>query len=235
MRKSTLFGNFAILFYFRESIRKGIVFHMEPEKREERLSSDFWKMCAVFSCLVFVFMLIFFIFIHPIVIFDTDDWLYIYRARVPYPTTAEWNPCRVLPGVLMPLCGYFSAFVIYPITHDYIFSQTIGMSLTVSAFIALYIFTFIIAVKRRLNLSAARSVFVGLIFFILHFQIFRSQNTNNDYMFSASNATCYFFYIIPSLLNCTLILWLFSRDDDLLEDFFSERLLFQKAVFSYSF
>ena len=61
----------------------------------------------------------------PLLPFDGDDWRYIGAIRLPFPIWGGWNPTRVLPELLMPLGGYISAFIVYPLTHNYIFSLSL--------------------------------------------------------------------------------------------------------------
>ena len=50
--------------------------------------------------------MIFFTLSHPILVSDTDDWLYINRTRVAWPTLEEWNPVRIFPEIFMPIIAY---------------------------------------------------------------------------------------------------------------------------------
>ena len=47
---------------------------------------------------------------------------------------------------------------------------------------------------------------------MLHFLIFRTEETNNIYLFYANYVNCYYNYIIPDLLCASLVLYLLSKD-----------------------
>lgn len=94
--------------------------------RDER-----WKIWIV-NIGLFVFLLIFFIRICPIIPYDKDDWIYIGQMRVPFPLWRNWNPSKVLPEVLMPMCGYIGAYMVYPLTGDYFSSLTLTAAVSSS-------------------------------------------------------------------------------------------------------
>lgn len=70
-----------------------------------------------------VFLLLFFFSLHPIVIFDTDDWGNLCLSRPLYPTLQTYNPSKILPEFLMPLVSLISVKLLYPITNDYVFQH----------------------------------------------------------------------------------------------------------------
>ena len=58
---------------------------------------------ALWCLAVFAFFYIWFSRIHPLVVYDGDDWSYIAFARRATPVWGAWNPAKVFPEVLMPL------------------------------------------------------------------------------------------------------------------------------------
>ena len=54
---------------------------------------------------VFAAMLVFFTVLHPIPIMDEDDVIYTVLVRKAIPLPGSWNPSRMMPEVLMSLCG----------------------------------------------------------------------------------------------------------------------------------
>lgn len=166
----------------------------------------------IFLLIVFIFFFVFFYKIHPITIFDTDDWLYTFASRRAIPLINEWNPTRILPEILMPFVSSISAAVIFPLTGDYIVSLTIIHSIVVSLSITIYTYCFIKLIKKIFKTDDYLSICISVIFLMFHFLIFRSQYDNNEYMFLATNACCYYYYIIPALLNCSLVMYFLSND-----------------------
>lgn len=161
---------------------------------------------------IFFAIFIFFTRIHPLVIFDTDDWLGISYKRHPIPLWGDWNPTRVFPEVLMPLCGDIAAFFVYPLTGDYIRSFTLVNGAVVALFIVLYMHMFFELLYKKWKLPTFRAFAFSTVFLLLHFLVFRSSDTGNEYLFFAPNVTSYYYYVIPALLNCSLVLYLLRND-----------------------
>ena len=60
---------------------------------------------AIFFLLVFGFLFMFFTQVHPLVIYDGDDWRYIAYTRQALPSWNEWNPSRVFAECTSrPMC-----------------------------------------------------------------------------------------------------------------------------------
>ena len=176
----------------------------------------------------FVSMFIFFYVCHPLVILDADDWQYVSYTRLPIPYTGYWNPSRILPEILISLCGS-AALVVYKIgILGYIESQVLIFGIVLSLFIAFYIAAFISLIRSRFNISMFYSCVLGGIFLSLHFLIFRKSAENNLYMFYSYDTCCYFYYTISALLNCTLVMYFdFSG---ILNNFFSRSRILWKII-----
>lgn len=172
---------------------------MENKKRERAVY-------GVFLGLVFVYFLVFFTQIHPLIVFDGDDWTYIGFVRNAVPMGSGWNPTRILPEILMPTCGFIAAYFVTPIIGDYIFSITLVCAVTVSIFIVLYLHFFAAAIKRIFALSGYQVLMVTILFLLAHFWAFcRLKTENNIHLFLAADLTCYFYYTIPTLLNAVFV------------------------------
>ena len=68
---------------------------------------------SMFMGAIFVFVLMFFTQIHPIIIFDTDDWCYAYIHRSALPLWKAWNPIRIFPEVFMPLVSMIGVYAFW--------------------------------------------------------------------------------------------------------------------------
>ncbi|MBR2733236.1 MAG: hypothetical protein IKD80_03170, partial [Selenomonadaceae bacterium] len=66
--------------------------------RQQNFSAE-----VVTGALTFAAMFIFFSQVHPIVLFDGDDWNVISDARVGLPKWGGWNPIKVLPETFFPI------------------------------------------------------------------------------------------------------------------------------------
>lgn len=154
----------------------------------------------------FVFLFIFFSQVHQIGIFDADDWTYISYARDALPNAKAWNPTRVFPEIFMPAVGALAAFVITPLTGDYLNAMTLTYAFTFSAFISFYVLSFAWMIKHSFCIGKWSTTMLTLLFVTAHFWIFRSNYDNNSYLFLSRNLTCIFYYTIPTLLNAMLVI-----------------------------
>lgn len=177
----------------------------------------------------FLFFLLFLTKLHPIALFESDSWYYAYHHRHPWPIWQNWNPSRVFPEVFMPLVTSFSAYVIYPITQDYFFSLTIGYALVVSAGVTLLMWM-VFRHFRKQGSGPLESFAITALFLICHFLVLCSAKTDNKYMLLTDNTCTYFYYVLPNLLNCVLVLWL--TDDPKLLFFFSPKYRVRKSIFA---
>lgn len=152
---------------------------------------------------VSLFFVLFFFKIHPLVLFDLDDFIVAGAQRDAFIVWAGWNPARVLAETLGPLVTLVSAFGIDFFLQDHFLSVSLGYAITVSLFI-----TGMCWMLLRC-LAKGRTRFVLLAYFLIcHFWVFRTAESENTYMLFSGNLTCYFYYVIPNLLNCALVLWL---------------------------
>ena len=180
--------------------------------------------------IIFVATLIFFIEANPLVVFDTDDWLYMYISRFPLPVPGEWNPSRVFPEVFMPFFSTMASYIIYPLNHNFVDAQVIMHGLVLSVTILIYVYLFY---KYMFKTTKDKyfALCITILFYLFHFLIFRSKKNENDYLFYSQNVTCYYFYTISTLLNSILVLWVLN--DDFLDDFISKDKIIQKSIFVF--
>ncbi len=170
-----------------------------------------WAGLAVF-CAVFAIMLVFFTRVHPLLLFDSDDWLYASNARSAYPLWGNWNPTRVLPENLMSVSSGLGVILLMPLTGDYFSAISLTTAFLVSLAIAVYVYMFYRLLRRRYGVETGPSAVTAVLFLLSHFLIFRNNSYANDYLFHSMNLTNYYFYMIPSLLVFSLIMGLSIRD-----------------------
>lgn len=152
---------------------------------------------------IFLSMVMFFTLVHPMYIYDTDDWTYASWYRNGLPTFRQFNPTRVLPEILMPIISELAAKILYPITGDYIESLSWIYAIVVSLCIITYLYMMGKLMIKETKLSSKSVVTILLIILMLHFYI-----RPNTHMFYGANITCYFYYIIPALLNSVLVFYI---------------------------
>ena len=166
---------------------------------------------VLFFLILIIFTYIFFRVIHPLIVFDTDDWWYIYFSRKAIPMPGTWNPARVLPEILMPLVSEIASYTLYPITNDFIGSLATVHALVVSLFVIIYIYSFYKLCRDVFCDSVTIAMSCSLLFYMLHFLVFRVNENANIFLFNAHNVTCYFYYVIPVMLNASLVMWMLNR------------------------
>lgn len=157
-----------------------------------------WIACAAF-------LLVFFTRIHRIGVFDSDDWTYIGYARDALPNAKAWNPTRVFPEIFMPAVGAVAAFVVTPLTGDYLNSIALTCAVVYAACIASYILFFTWSANRAFQLNKWQTAVCALFFMTAHFWIFRVDYEANTFLFFSRNLTCIFYYTIPTLCNAALV------------------------------
>lgn len=161
---------------------------------------------------IFLFFLLFYTQIHPLIPYNADDWMFMSANRIALPSIHAWNPSRVLPETLMPLFSDIAAYAIYPFTHDYIGAQNIMHSVVMSFFLMLYMISFNHLLRKRFNVPASHSILYTLLFLLLHFLIFRTADTFNVHLFYSDDLTCHYFYLIPNIVNAMLVMSLMEKD-----------------------
>lgn len=166
---------------------------------------------TIYCLLVFGFFFVWFTQIHPLTVFDVDDWAYIHYTRRAVPVWKYWNPSRILPEIFMPLCSALAARLAYPLLGNYLRAMVFTHGFVISAFLTLYIWSFTQMMRRLFRLSTAGALFSSALFLVAHFIIFRTGITGNTYLFYCWDLTCYYYYIIPAAVNASLVMWIIGN------------------------
>lgn len=167
---------------------------------------------ALFFIAVFLFFCVFFINIHPLFPYSSDDWLYMSRDRWAIPNPCEWNPGKVFPEFMMPLISQFAAFAVYPLIQNYFLSLTCTHAVVVSGFLAAYFVVFHQMLTRRFGVSQHYGLLVTGFFLLLHFLLFRVESSRNEHLFYAWDLNCYYNYVIPNVVNAMVVMSLITHD-----------------------
>lgn len=162
--------------------------------------------------LIFTIFFVFFAYIHPLIPFDTDDWLYNGTYRPPFPKLGLWNPTKVLPEFLEPTIAFGAAYLIYPLLGDYFLSLTIANAFFVALLVTIYFYSIHLVIKQNFNISEICAVCCTILLIILHFSVLCIYPTNNDHLFFSRDVTCYYHYTISNLFCAILVLWLIRND-----------------------
>ena len=123
---------------------------------------------GLFFLLIFAFLFIWFSKIHALVVFDADDWSYLAYVRKTTPVWGEWNPAKVFPEVIFPFISTIAAWVLAPITRDYITAQTLMHAFVVSLSITMYLWCFFCLLRRCFPVSRLSASLVTALFLLFH-------------------------------------------------------------------
>ena len=170
-----------------------------------------WLKIGFFSAL-FLFFYIWFTKVHPLVIFDADDWTYLVPDRKAWPIIGEWNPAKVFPEVFMPFCSTIGAFLLMPAVGDYVSVMTITHGFVVSVFLTGYLFCFYKMMQRLFDFGEWECILSSLIFLMFHFLALRSGYEDNNYLFLCEDVNCYYNYLIPGVLNAGIVMVLVGNE-----------------------
>ena len=173
------------------------------------------KWATVLLCLVvFLTMLVFFTVLHPIPIMDEDDVIYSVLVRKAIPIPGAWNPSRMMPEMLTSLCGNLAALCAALGFGRFIDCQVVVLAILFSLFITVYIGMFFSLLKTRFNSGMFQAICLSVLFLMLHFLVFRTEYMRNNHMFHTYDACCVFYYTVPALLGCTLVMHFMMTPDE---------------------
>lgn len=125
------------------------------------------KRIFLINFVIFIFIYVYLTQISPIVPFDGDDWRYIGALRIPLPMWGVWNPTRVLPETLMSVGGYIAAFIVYPISKNYVNSLSITEAFIIALFIIIFLYSYYNLLTKRFHFSEKLSIASEIMFLYL--------------------------------------------------------------------
>ena len=164
------------------------------------------RVIPIYTVVVFLFLVLFFIVLHPIAILDTDDWTSIHHLRLPIPIIHAWNPIKVFPEVLMSVFSYLGAYIIYPITGRYCFSLSVSNGIFICIMITVYFLEFLLLMHEKYRLPITNSLLISIVFICLHFLIVVHAGSNNIFLFYAYDLNCVYHYTLSTIINASLVM-----------------------------
>lgn len=179
---------------------------MQRDARERGRARGDRLVAAACAAGLFAFLFVFFSRVHPLVMLDGDDWGYASFTRGALPVWGYWNPAKVLPEILMPVCVSAAGFLVMPLTGDFIGSITLVNAFVVSLMITAYVCMMALCLRRRGERSTGEAALLGALFLVFHFVIFRTQRSDNVHLFYCWNVNTYYNYLIPGLLCAAIVL-----------------------------
>ena len=170
------------------------------------------KRDIIVGALIFIVMMIFFCYIHPLSILDSDDWAFLVCRRSLFPEWGIWNPSRVLPEVLMPFLSAVGRYVIMPFNNDFFRSLELSYGLFFSVLVVIYALCFKRMIRKKLGMGYMSENLCTVLFLVFHFWILRGHENGNQHLFFSLDVTRYFFYTIPNLLTGSFVMYIISED-----------------------
>lgn len=168
----------------------------------------------IFCIAVFAAMLVFFTVLHPIPLMDEDDVIYTVIVRKAIPIPGSWNPSRMMPEVLTSLCGNLAALCSAFGFGRFIDCQVVIYGVFLSLFITAYVWAFLHLLEKRFCCRRFQAICLSILFLMLHFLVFRTEDSRNSFMFHTYDACCVFYYTVPAMLGCTIVMRFMETPDD---------------------
>lgn len=162
-----------------------------------------------FFFLIFAFLFLWFSRIHPLIPFDADDWTYLYSPG-----------CTDLGCVesLQSISGSGSSLLFESrIVPGYAFDRGLYHSANSDARFRRQRFHHSLSGMLRLPSASLlphfppHRVAAHSTFLIFHFLAMRREESENQYLLYCVNLTCYYYYLLPSLINASLVMCLMNN------------------------
>ncbi|MCR5143849.1 MAG: hypothetical protein K6B67_00910 [Lachnospiraceae bacterium] len=160
---------------------------------------------------IFIMCYLFFSRYHSLSILDTDDWKYINYSRALVPDVNEFNPIKVFPENFFSFVSKISYRMFYNSQLGFTRSLSTGYNIVISVIVSVYVGVFYKFISK--NKNKFLGIILTFIFFVLHFVIYRCGDVLNQYGFYSITVNNYFNYLIPTLLNLILLLWVIADDN----------------------
>ncbi|MCQ2519090.1 MAG: hypothetical protein MJ107_01025 [Lachnospiraceae bacterium] len=177
---------------------------------KEKLKSKDFVISLLTILFVFAVLIIFFCNVHPMYVYQLDDWVYISYNRIGIPSTHYFNPTKILPEVLLPASAEIAVDIVYPITGDYIGSMAKVFGIVLSLFTTILMGYVAGWLKKHYGLSAGIISGLVIVVLLMFFMPYYNLKFSFSSMFYASNTNAIFNYVVPGLFNAILVFVLFE-------------------------
>ena len=168
---------------------------MSNKLRKQNYTTILCQLC------VFSILAIFFLRICPVIPYDGDDWYFAGAMRWPFPLWGVFNPTKVLPETIEPFCGYIAAYIVYPITGDYVASLSYTMGFCIACISFAFCFSLYMYLIRKIKVSNHKALAVEFIILLSLFLVFKQRTSESFYALWSSDVNCCFNYVVPGLIN----------------------------------
>lgn len=165
-----------------------------------------------YAIILFVILYFFYTTVHPLYIYDTDDWTYISQTRHALPQITQWNPTKILPETLMPFTAELGVRFIMPFSEDYIASMSYAFAIVISFSVVVYILCFGKIFKIIYKLDEKTALLLMTILLLFHFLPFNTAADNNKYLLGGESVTILYNYLLPGLFNASFVMYLMVHE-----------------------
>lgn len=159
---------------------------------------------------IFMGLFIFFRFVYPLVPQCADDWNMLVGFMEQYPyafPTSGWG--YFTPFLLNTLCGYIAAFLIFPITGNYI-SALITITALVRSVSIVISLIMIYRILLYLSSNTINAILCTLFFLTTSFLMFKTKSAS-EYLYWQYNFCTVYLYGIPNYLASAFSVFLIYR------------------------
>lgn len=162
---------------------------------------------------VFVCLMVFFVVLHPMTLISGDDWIGISSYRGILPKWHGFNPSKVLPETLFPASGVLASIVSKMTGVGYLKSVSLIAALFVSITATAFLYQLYTLLLRTYKASSYAASAITLFVLMALFFMFKTLPFDKStYLLWEINITCYYHYVIPALLNSTVVMHLMCRN-----------------------
>lgn len=184
---------------------------MQKEENIITLNSkkELWINIVLAVCF-FIGIFIFFRYVHPVVPWDGDDWSTMIAASdYGIPVAGEYR--QIMPNMLGAVMGYIAAFIIYPLSGDYINAIVTSNSLILSVSILISVIMIYRLLRGGLKAKHTHAL-LGVIFFVsIGFLMFHVVDSST-YLYWQYNSCTVYYYSVPSYIASAYIILLIVNE-----------------------
>lgn len=171
------------------------------------MNNSFILFFSIFSSLI-----VFFAVMHPMTLISGDDWIGISSYRDIYPKWHGFNPTKVLPEVLFPASGVLSSIFSNIFRVNYLQSISLITAILVSIAATAFLYQLYKLLTDKYSTNQFNSSLIIIIVLMTLLFMFKTLPFNKStYLLWEINITCYYHYVIPVLLNSSVVLHLINH------------------------
>ena len=163
--------------------------------------------------LIFLSLVIFYLKVNPMYIFDTDDWLNIIPSRTILPQWKGWNPGKATPEVILPVMTILSKFLVYPFTKNIIDATAIVYGI----FVAILVSVLFYQLLKIYDIDNKDSCLYVILLFVFLLELFDRGDSKITSVFASVNVTCVFNFLVPNVMNMILVCKLIQIDEGIVD------------------